>query len=76
VTDEVAVEQAYLLVLPFSLANSNSSDAPYLSNYHSETMGPVEITVQNHTQFHQKNKTDWKLMSTDHEMTPARNATD
>jgi hypothetical protein len=29
VTDEVAVEQPYLLVLQFSLENSNSSNAPY-----------------------------------------------
>jgi hypothetical protein len=58
VTDEVAVEQAYLLVLQFSLENSNSSNAPYSSNYHSETIGPAEVTVPSYTQFHQKNKTD------------------
>jgi hypothetical protein len=77
VPDEVAVEQAYLLVFQFYLYNSNSSNAKYSSNYQSGTMGPVEVTVPNYTQFHQNNKTDWKLMSTDYdEMTPARSVTD
>jgi len=26
-------------------------------------MGPMEVTVPSYTQFYQKNKTDWKLMS-------------
>jgi hypothetical protein len=76
VTDEVAVEKAYFVVLQFSLENSNSSNAPCSLNYHPGTMGLVEVTVSSYTQFHQKNKTDWKLMSTDHEMTPNRKATD
>jgi len=59
-----------------SLENSNSNNVPYSLNYHSATMCPVEFTVPSYTQFHQKNKTDWKLMSTDHEMAPDRNATD